>query len=588
MAGIHWQKTHYAWCCAMAFAAVSSCKQRSPEIADVKAYENSVDICGDIATYSKKVAEKSATAGRSYDDVYHEVWAEEKQLLTELVDRHEKRLASMKASPVNQLKADGMDCDQFKAAVERSQKAVGPSPACEDCGPEELTRRVTSYKSQLAKLSQCESSGTIPTTASAPTSSDSASLTTAARIRKQMAELVLSTTEIANVCGVARKLFTDRNFNQFCDGQKIKDSCSAVLNNGQSYDPLMGIKASPQLTEQLASIRKMVHQCILNTDDLSKYQELSKFQYKTMFAVESCRAAGRLMADSLDFAPLDYFIKECGTGIKKDDASACLRHMSTACDMFVAHGSMDLKGFDEIDSKVKNFTDNQAARFILASAGVTETPSVAASCRKSYEEETAKCKSATSPQACVDDLYYKRLACQSMDFMVAQVQDVLTKGQDSVAGMCLQQIGKLLKTNGQCLMKTAGKFRDELAAYVWVNDDWSNNEGVAREQTCGQVDYRPCCYCQRQEFTESGFVSSGSAVGSPIPWLGVIQNGDFKTGNCGQMEKAPAIDGSTRHEYRFTECKKVFALGTTCRQEHGATVRIWSPGADAVREVRIP
>ncbi|MFO0676076.1 MAG: hypothetical protein U0169_06060 [Polyangiaceae bacterium] len=125
----------------------------------------------------------------------------------------------------------------------------------------------------------------------------------------------------------------------------------------------------------------------------------------------------------------------------------------------------------------------------------------------------------------------------------------------------------------------------------WESGGWSNNEGVATSRGTGEDEVRDCCWCYKDTYQDDGYFSDTRL--SRENWFGVIQKGDFESGNCAWMENKGIQNGGVQMYtdsgyaiyYRYAECGKVTVKGGSCKPGDSGTMTVVDGASGGTRTV---
>ena len=148
-------------------------------------------------------------------------------------------------------------------------------------------------------------------------------------------------------------------------------------------------------------------------------------------------------------------------------------------------------------------------------------------------------------------------------------------GAINVAG---QQIKMALETGDNDWAECLGISQAATCLGTWLGSDrWTNDSGVQTPRQEQGADGNPwtvvsCCECQLNYIDrQRGWIYDTDTITSSQNWTGVIQQGDFATGNCGVKEGAEYIDDpnpsywdDVRHLHKYEGCQQIDVVGATC------------------------
>ncbi len=253
----------------------------------------------------------------------------------------------------------------------------------------------------------------------------------------------------------------------------------------------------------------------------------------------ACRGAAATIAATIDAAYADGRKKpkyaEC-TNVRdwlKDSKtwSSCTRTVGSLCALATLKGAIDVTNFlPPIESNTGK---------VIAQLG-----------------------SAIGTGLCVLGSEATRLSCSVISSTASQIKMAIQTGNNDWA-RCLA-----LDRLGACI------------GHHWGQDGWSNNHPVASTVNNGTTSYKPCCWCYRDYYIDDKWISEDTRV-TREHWLGVIQAGDVKTGNCGHMLKRVVdtheLERAKKLYYRYAECRKVYLQGNACAADEDNRFSVWDP-----------
>ena len=208
------------------------------------------------------------------------------------------------------------------------------------------------------------------------------------------------------------------------------------------------------------------------------------------------------------------------------------------------------------------------------------------------------------------------LGLQSDDDAINWVEDATDVGLESLCkaagpggsiacgaiNVAAQQIEMAIETGDNDWAECLGISQAATCLGDWLGSGgWSNASGVESPRTEQGSDGNPwtvvgCCECTLDYITrDRGWIYDTDTITSTQNWSGVIQQGDFATGNCGVKEGAEYVDDlnpsywdDVRHLHKYHGCQRIDAVGSTCSMQpmNGGTpvktgLEVWDEGAEA-------
>ncbi|MCX6119219.1 MAG: hypothetical protein NT027_16905 [Proteobacteria bacterium] len=139
-----------------------------------------------------------------------------------------------------------------------------------------------------------------------------------------------------------------------------------------------------------------------------------------------------------------------------------------------------------------------------------------------------------------------------------------------VINMAANQISQALRTGDNDLAQCVGtSLAGACLGEIWGRGGWKNDRGVEVVRLTKGADkldwrVRDCCHCRKDIYRSMDY--------APDPrvqfenWMGVIQSGDFKGGNC-DVQNGVKGQLNNSHYYVYKDCKKVTVVGASCSLE---------------------
>ncbi len=359
-----------------------------------------------------------------------------------------------------------------------------------------------------------------------------------AKIGTKKPSLACATPAITGICGLI--------IQNASTGASNAEQGTEVLNQS------MGVSAGKTLsvtftTAAIACLKAAGKEAITEVVEEGA-KDAAKLTFKTaltkagavglMVGLAACKVAGDQVADAISTARQVDYDNACSASAfsftAKHRVAACMKTGASLCAAYA--GSVNFEQLAGLDP-------NSVGGFFagVAGAGVSAT--------------------------CAAGGTLTNVLCGTINQAGLQIRQAITTGNNDWA-TCIPTAQA-----GACIGTLYAN---------WQSGGWTNNSGVETAQGTGDDESRSCCWCYKDSYKNDGYLSDTRV--SRENWLGVIQAGDYKSGNCPSMEKKGRQTGGIQQYsddgyelyYRYSECGKAKVKGSRCSPDDSGTVYLYS------------